>query len=179
MFACNGILFNHESPRRGETFVTRKITRGLARIFYGLDKKLYMGNLDALRDWGHAKDYVYAMWLMLQQDKPEDFCISTGKKTSIRDFIKLASSYMGFDIKFKGEGLDEIGYVTNIRATNSKLDDGQEIIRVDPAYFRPLEVNELLGDSSKARDKLKWTPKISLEEMCKEMIEEDLMLQKP
>ena len=179
MFACNGILFNHESPRRGETFVTRKITRGLARIFYGLDKKLYMGNLDALRDWGHAKDYVYAMWLMLQQDKPEDFCISTGKKTSIRDFIKLASSYMGFDIKFKGEGLDEIGYVTNIRATNSKLDDGQEIIRVDPAYFRPLEVNELLGDSSKARDKLKWTPKISLEEMCKEMVEEDLMLQKP
>ncbi len=179
MFACNGILFNHESPRRGETFVTRKITRGLARIFYGLDKKLYMGNLDALRDWGHAKDYVYAMWLMLQQDKPEDFCISTGKKTSIRDFIKLASSYMGFDIKFKGEGLDEIGYVTNIRATNSKLDDGQEIIRVDPAYFRPLEVNELLGDSSKARDKLNWTPKISLEEMCEEMVEEDLMLQKP
>tara|TARA_B100000282_G_scaffold81144_1_gene56404 strand:+ start:1811 stop:2869 length:1059 start_codon:yes stop_codon:yes gene_type:complete len=179
MFACNGILFNHESPRRGETFVTRKITRGLARIFYGLDKKLYMGNLDALRDWGHAKDYVYAMWLMLQQDKPEDFCISTGKKTSIRDFIKLASSYMGFDIKFKGEGLDEIGYVTNIRATNSKLDDGQEIIRVDPAYFRPLEVNELLGDSSKARDKLNWIPKISLEEMCEEMVEEDLMLQKP
>ena len=179
MFACNGILFNHESPRRGETFVTRKITRGLARIFYGLDKKLYMGNLDALRDWGHAKDYVYAMWLMLQQDKPDDFCISTGKKTSIRDFIKLASSYMGFDIKFKGEGLDEIGYVTNIRATNSKLDDGQEIIRVDPAYFRPLEVNELLGDSSKARDKLNWIPKISLEEMCEEMVEEDLMLQKP
>ena len=179
MFACNGILFNHESPRRGETFVTRKVTRGLARIFYGLDKKLYMGNLDALRDWGHAKDYVYAMWLMLQQDKPEDFCISTGKKTSIRDFIKLASSYMGFDIKFKGEGLGEIGYVTNIRATNSKLDDGQEIIRVDPAYFRPLEVNELLGDSSKARDKLNWTPKISLEEMCEEMVEEDLMLQKP
>lgn len=177
MFACNGILFNHESPRRGETFVTRKITRGLARIFHGLDKKLYMGNLDALRDWGHAKDYVYAMWLMLQQDKPEDFCISTGRKTNIRDFVKLAASKMGFDIAFKGKGLDEVGYVENIITKDSKLKDGQEIIKIDQAYFRPLEVNELLGDSSKAKEKLKWAPKISLEEMCEEMVAEDLRLQ--
>jgi GDPmannose 4,6-dehydratase len=178
MFACNGILFNHESPRRGETFVTRKITRGLARIFYGLDKTLYMGNLDALRDWGHAKDYVYAMWLMLQQEKPEDFCISTGIKTNIRDFIKLSASKMGFDIEFKGQGLDEVGYVSNIITNDSKLVEGQEIIEIDKAYFRPLEVNELLGDSSKAKEKLNWSPKISLEQMCEEMVAEDLKLQK-
>ena len=178
MFACNGILFNHESPRRGETFVTRKITRGLARIFYGLDKKLYMGNLDASRDWGHAKDYVYAMWLMLQQEKPEDFCISTGIKTNIRDFIKLAASKMGFDIKFKGQGLEEVGYVSKIITNDSKLLEGQEIIKIDQAYFRPLEVNELLGDSSKAKEKLNWSPKISLEQMCEEMVAEDLKLQK-
>jgi len=126
---------------------------------------------------GHAKDYVYAMWLMLQQDKPEDFCISTGRKTNIRDFVKLAASKMGFDIVFKGKGLDEVGYVENIITKDSKLKDGQEIIKIDQAYFRPLEVNELLGDSSKAKEKLKWAPKISLEEMCEEMVAEDLRLQ--
>ena len=178
LFACNGILFNHESPRRGETFVTRKITRGLVRVFLGLDDMLYLGNLDAQRDWGHAKDYVNAMWLMLQQDKAEDFCISTGKTKTIRDFIKLTASKIGFTIDFRGKGKDEVGYVSKITAEESNVKEGQEIIMIDPAYFRPLEVDTLLGDSKKAREKLNWSPKINLDEMCEEMVTEDMKIQR-
>lgn len=174
MFACNGILFNHESPRRGETFVTRKITRGLANIYNGREKVLFLGNLNASRDWGHAKDYVNAMWLMLQQDKPEDFVISTGREMVIRDFIKLAARYLDIEIDFHGSGLEEVGVISKINKKNAHLKEGQEIIRIDKQYFRPTEVNQLCGDSSKAMKKLNWQPKISIEEMCKEMIEHDL-----
>tara|TARA_B100001057_G_scaffold421575_1_gene442623 strand:- start:8519 stop:9583 length:1065 start_codon:yes stop_codon:yes gene_type:complete len=165
IYACNGILFNHESPVRGETFVTRKITRGLASIKLGLKKNLYIGNLESLRDWGHAKDYVEAQWLILQQDKPEDFVIATGKQYSVRDFINKAAEYLNMRIEWKGKGLKEVGYI-----------DGQKIIMVDSRYFRPTEVERLLGDASKARKKLKWTPKISFEELVKEMVEKDLDL---
>lgn len=178
LFACNGILFNHESPRRGETFVTRKITRGLVRVFLGLDEILFLGNLDAQRDWGHAKDYVNAMWLMLQQDKPEDFCISTGKTTSIREFIKLTASKIGFTIDFRGKGVDEVGYVSKITSKISNIKEGQKIIAIDPKYFRPLEVDVLLGDSKKAKEKLNWSPKVTLDEMCEEMVAEDMIQQK-
>jgi GDPmannose 4,6-dehydratase len=167
IYACNGILFNHESPVRGETFVTRKITRALARIKLGFQKKLYIGNLNALRDWGHAKDYVEAQWLMLQQKKPEDFVIATGKQYSVRDFINLASSNLDMKISWRGKDLKEVG-----------LFNGEEIIKVDPRYFRPLEVETLLGDANKAKEKLNWEPKISFEELVKEMIEEDLKLVK-
>ena len=167
MFACNGILFNHESPVRGETFVTRKITRALARIKLGMQKTLYLGNLNARRDWGHAKDYVEAQWLMLQQDKPEDFVIATGKNYSVRDFINLAAKFCDLEIIWKGKGLNEIGYC-----------NGKEIIKIDPRYFRPTEVNELLGDATKAKKKLKWQPKISFKELVNEMINEDLKLAK-
>ena len=167
IYACNGILFNHESPKRGETFVTRKITRALVRIKLGFQEKLYLGNLNAKRDWGHAKDYVEAQWMMLQQNQPEDFVIATGKQYSVRDFINLASKYLGMKIEWKGNGLDEIG-----------SHDGKIIIEVDPKYFRPTEVETLLGDASKAKNKLNWFPKISFEQLVKEMVEEDLKLLK-
>ena len=167
IYACNGILFNHESPVRGETFVTRKITRALARIKLGLQKTLYLGNLNAKRDWGHAKDYVEAQWLMLQKNKPEDFVIATGVQYSVRDFINLASKNLDMKIDWKGKGLDEVGSF-----------DGKEIIKVDPRYFRPSEVETLLGDASKAKDVLNWLPKISFKELVKEMVEKDLELEK-
>ena len=167
IYACNGILFNHESPVRGETFVTRKITRALARIKLGLQKNLYLGNLDAMRDWGHAKDFVEAMWLMLQQEKPEDFVISTGKQYSVRDFVNETSKNLDMKIEWNGKDLDEVGSFK-----------GKNIIKVDPRYFRPTEVETLLGDASKAKKILNWTPKISFEELVKEMIDEDLKLEK-
>ena len=167
IFACNGILFNHESPVRGETFVTRKITRGLSRIKLGLQKDLYLGNLNALRDWGHAKDFVEAQWLMLQQKNPEDFVIATGTQHSVRDFIIEASKHLDMKIDWKGKGLKEIGYYNN-----------KEIIKINPRYFRPTEVETLLGDASKAKEKLNWSPKISFEHLVKEMINEDLNIAK-
>jgi GDPmannose 4,6-dehydratase len=165
IFACNGILFNHESPVRGETFVTRKITRGLARIKLGLDQNLFLGNLNAKRDWGHAKDFVEAQWLILQQSQPEDFVIATGTQHSVREFINLASKFLDMKIEWKGEGLNEIGLI-----------NGQQVIKIDPRYFRPAEVESLLGDSSKAKEKLNWKPKISFEELVEEMIDNDLNL---
>ena len=167
IFACNGILFNHESPVRGETFVTRKITRGLARIKLGIQKNLYLGNLNALRDWGHARDYVNAQWLMLQQEKPDDFVIATGKQFSVRDFINETSNNLGMKIDWTGKDLKEVGSIK-----------GKEVIKVDPRYFRPTEVENLLGDASKAKEKLKWKPKISFKELVKEMTEEDLKIAK-
>ncbi|HSH86097.1 MAG TPA: GDP-mannose 4,6-dehydratase [Methylophilus sp.] len=164
IYACNGILFNHESPIRGETFVTRKITRALARIKLGLQECLYLGNLNALRDWGHAKDYVEMQWLMLQQDNPEDFVIATGVQYSVRDFVNTAAEYLGIQISWKGEGVDEKGYDAN----------GNCIIQVDPRYFRPTEVETLLGDPTKAKQKLGWTPKITFNELVTEMVKEDL-----
>jgi GDPmannose 4,6-dehydratase len=174
MFACNGILFNHESPRRGETFVTRKITRGLANIAMGLEDCLYMGNIDALRDWGHAKDYVRMQWMMLQQDEPHDFVIATGKQYSVREFINWSAKALGITLEFSGSGVDEVGVVAAIEgdmASNLKV--GQEIVRIDPRYFRPAEVETLLGDPSKAKEMLGWEPQITVQEMCKEMVEED------
>ena len=167
IYACNGILFNHESPVRGETFVTRKITRGLARIKLGLQKNLYLGNLNALRDWGHAKDYVEAQWLMLQQKVPDDFVIATGKQYSVKDFINLAAKNLNMVFEWKGKGLEEVGLL-----------NGKEIVKVDPRYFRPSEVENLLGDPTKANEKLNWFPKISFENLVKEMIEEDLKIAK-
>lgn len=174
MFACNGILFNHESPIRGETFVTRKITRATARIALGLQDKIYLGNLDAQRDWGHAKDYVEAMWLMLQQNLPEDYCISTGITTPVRDFVKLAFNEVGITLEFKGTGIDEIAVVKECSNTEYKLTIGQEVVAVDPRYFRPTEVELLIGDSSKAREKLGWTPKHTLKELVSDMMYGDL-----
>ena len=174
IFACNGILFNHESPRRGETFVTRKITRGLAHIALGLENCLYMGNIDALRDWGHAKDYVNMQWMMLQQDKPEDFVIATGKQYSVRQFIVWSAKTLGISLEFSGSGIDEIGVVKEVvgdKAQNVKV--GQVILRIDKRYFRPAEVETLLGDPSKAKKLLGWEPKITAQEMCQEMVEED------
>jgi GDPmannose 4,6-dehydratase len=167
MYACNGILFNHESPVRGETFVTRKITRALARIKLGLQDKLYLGNMNAKRDWGHAKDYVEMQWLMLQQDEPEDFAIATGHQYSVREFVEVAAEHVGMTIEWRGEGLDEKGIDTV---------SGKEIVGVDPRYFRPTEVETLLGDPSNARDKLGWVPKISFEELVQEMMQTDLEL---
>ena len=169
MYACNGILFNHESPSRGETFVTRKITRALARISQGLQKTLELGNLDAKRDWGHAKDYVEMQWLMLQQEKPEDFCIASGIQHSVRDFVNLAWSYLERTIRWDGKGIDEKGYDT---------ETGDLIVSVNPRYFRPSEVDSLLGDPSKARDKLGWKTKISFEEMVSEMMDGDIEIAK-
>lgn len=175
IYACNGILFNHESPRRGETFVTRKITRGLANIAYGLESCLYLGNMDALRDWGHAKDYVRMQWLMLQQDSPEDFVIASGNQISVRDFVTMAASELGVSLEFRGEGVDEVGVVTNTdKARAPSISVGDEIIKVDPRYFRPAEVETLLGDPTKAREKLGWSPKITVQEMCAEMMVSDL-----
>ncbi|MGV6804185.1 MAG: GDP-mannose 4,6-dehydratase [Ruegeria sp.] len=175
MYACNGILFNHESPRRGETFVTRKITRGLANIAQGLEKCLYMGNIDSLRDWGHAKDYVRMQWMMLQQDQPEDFVIATGKQFSVRQFIEWSAAELGISLEFKGQGLDEIATVTAIEGKNAPaLKPGDVIVRIDPQYFRPAEVDTLLGDPSKAKAKLGWQPELTVQEMCAEMVLEDL-----
>ncbi len=175
MYACNGILFNHESPRRGETFVTRKITRGLANISQGLEKCLYLGNMDALRDWGHAKDYVRMQWMMLQQDQPEDFVIATGKQISVREFVTLSAKELGVTLEFTGEGVDEVATVAAISGDNAKaLKEGDVIVRVDPRYFRPAEVETLLGDPTKAKEKLGWVPEITVEEMCAEMVQNDL-----
>lgn len=175
MYACNGILFNHESPRRGETFVTRKITRGLANIFCGIEKCLYVGNMDALRDWGHAKDYVRMQWMMLQQDHPEDFVIATGKQISVRDFIQLSAKELGLTLEFSGSGLDEIATIVGIDSDHeTTLKEGDVVIQVDERYFRPAEVETLLGDPTKAKEKLGWEPQITVEEMCAEMVREDL-----
>jgi len=175
MYACNGILFNHESPRRGETFVTRKITRGLANISQGLEDCLYMGNIDALRDWGHAKDYVRMQWMMLQQDKPEDFVIATGKQISVREFVEMSAKEAGITLEFSGEGVDEIATVTGVTGDNAPgVKEGDVIVKVDPRYFRPAEVETLLGDPTKAKEKLGWVPEISVEEMCAEMVQADL-----
>ena len=174
MFACNGILFNHESPLRGETFVTRKITRATAKISLGLQKKIYLGNLDAKRDWGHAKDYVELMWKILQYDKAEDWVIATGVTTSIRDFVKMSFREIGVELEFKGVGVDEIGFV--ISSSNEEIKVSQEIIYVDPKYFRPTEVELLIGDASKARNKLDWEPKYDLQMMCSEMVQSDIDL---
>lgn len=174
MFACNGILFNHESPRRGETFVTRKITRGMARIALGLDTCLYLGNLDAKRDWGHAKDYVRAMWLMLQQDQPADYVISTGVQHSVRDFLVWSAQELGISLRFEGTGENEVGIVEAVSGDLAKeLTPGDVIMRIDPRYFRPAEVDTLLGDSAKARAELGWSPMITAQEMCAEMVQAD------
>jgi GDPmannose 4,6-dehydratase len=175
IYACNGILFNHESPRRGETFVTRKITRGLANIAQGLENCLYMGNLDALRDWGHAKDYVRMQWMMLQQDKPDDFVIATGIQYSVRQFINWSAEELGIRVEFVGSGVDEVAVVRAINGNNAPaLKVGDVIVKVDPRYFRPTEVETLLGDPSKAKSKLGWTPEITARQMCAEMIANDL-----
>lgn len=179
MYACNGILFNHESPRRGETFVTRKITRGLANIAQGLDSCLYMGNMDALRDWGHAKDYVRMQWMMLQQDEPEDFVIATGVQYSVREFIKWSAAELGITLRFEGTGVDEVAIVAAIAGDNAPaLKVGDVVVKVDPRYFRPAEVETLLGDPTKAKEKLGWTPEITVQEMCAEMVAEDLKVAK-
>ncbi|GAA4753151.1 GDP-mannose 4,6-dehydratase [Flavisolibacter ginsenosidimutans] len=174
MFACNGILFNHESPLRGETFVTRKITRAVAAIASGHQNCLYMGNLDAQRDWGHAKDYVEAMWRILQQETPEDFVIATGKTTSVRDFISMAFSEVGIAIAFKGEGINEKGFVAACSNPDYQLEIGKQVVSIDPAYFRPTEVDLLIGDATKARTKLGWEPKYDLKALVSEMVETDL-----
>ena len=175
MYACNGILFNHESPRRGETFVTRKITRGLANIAQGLESCIYMGNLDALRDWGHAKDYVRMQWMMLQQDAPDDFVIATGVQFSVRQFIQWSAAELGITLKFKGQGLGETATVTSITGDKApSLKVGDVIVRIDSRYFRPTEVETLLGDPTKAKEKLGWAPEITVQEMCAEMVVSDL-----
>ena len=175
MFACNGILFNHESPVRGETFVTRKITRAMARIALGLQDCLYLGNMNALRDWGHARDYVEAQWLMLQQEQPEDFVIATGVQVSVRDFVDAAAAELGIKLRWEGEGVNEIGIVESVQnATKVQTSPGAVIVRVDPRYFRPTEVETLLGDPSKAREKLGWTATTSLQELVSEMVRSDL-----
>lgn len=175
MYACNGILFNHESPRRGETFVTRKITRGLANIAQGLEDCLYMGNMDALRDWGHAKDYVRMQWMMLQQDQAEDFVIATGVQYSVRQFITWSAAELGVTLEFSGEGVDEVATVAAIEGDMAPaLKVGDVVVRVDPRYFRPAEVETLLGDPAKAKQKLGWVPEITTQEMCAEMVREDL-----
>lgn len=176
MFACNGILFNHESPLRGETFVTRKITRGVAAIALGVQEKLYLGNLDARRDWGHAKDYVEAMWRILQQDVAEDFVIATGITTPVRDFVRMAFDELGIELAFTGTGADEVAIVTACRNKEYALPIGKEVVAVDPAYFRPTEVDLLIGDPGKANSKLGWYPKYTLPELVKEMVQEDVEL---
>ena len=174
MFACNGILFNHESPRRGETFVTRKITRGVSQMALGLDNCLYMGNIDSQRDWGHAKDYVEAMWLILQQDTPEDFVISTGVTTTVREFIKMSFREVGVELDFKGEGVDETATVVSSSNPEYAFKVGQVVVKIDPAYFRPTEVELLIGDNTKAKTKLGWEPKYTLDMLVKEMMQADL-----
>ncbi len=179
MYACNGVLFNHESPRRGETFVTRKITRGLSNIAQGLSKCLFLGNMNALRDWGHAKDYVRMQWMMLQQDHPEDFVIATGVQYSVRQFIEWSAAGLGIEIEFTGDGVEEQGVVSAISGNNAPaLNVGDVIVQIDPRYFRPTEVESLLGDPSNAKNKLGWVPEITVQEMCAEMVQEDLKLAK-
>ncbi len=175
MYACNGILFNHESPRRGETFVTRKITRALANIAQGLEACLFLGNIDSLRDWGHAKDYVRMQWMMLQQDTADDFVIATGKQISVREFVRMSAREAGIELAFSGEGVNEIATVTAVDpAIAPAVAIGDVIVKVDPRYFRPAEVETLLGDPTKAKEKLGWVPEITVEEMCKEMVAHDL-----
>jgi len=175
MYACNGILFNHESPRRGETFVTRKITRALANISQGVQACLYLGNMDALRDWGHAKDYVRMQWMMLQQDEPDDFVIATGKQISVREFVQLSAREAGIELEFSGEGVDEIATIKSRDSEKAPaVNEGDVIVKVYPRYFRPAEVETLLGDPTKAKEKLGWVPEITVEEMCAEMVANDL-----
>jgi GDPmannose 4,6-dehydratase len=174
LFACNGILFNHESPLRGETFVTRKITRAVAKIALGLENKLFLGNLDAQRDWGHAKDYVEAMWLMLQQETPEDFVIATGITTRVRDFVKLSFAEVGIEIAFRGKGADEKGYVVSCSDPDYQLEEGSEVVAIDTQYYRPTEVDLLIGDPTKAKTKLGWQPKYDLGMLVKEMMAADV-----
>ena len=176
MFACNGILFNHESPRRGETFVTRKITMAAAKIALGLQDTLYLGNLNAQRDWGHAKDYIEAMWLVLQQDAPEDYVIATGKTTYIRDFVRMTFAELGIEVDFVGEGENEIGFVKSCSNPEYELPIAKEIIKIDPSYYRPTEVDLLIGDPTKANTKLGWKPKYDVKMLCKEMIASDIAL---
>jgi GDPmannose 4,6-dehydratase len=178
MFACNGILFNHESPRRGETFVTRKITRAVSKIALGLQDKFYLGNLEAKRDWGHAKDYVRMMWMILQADKAEDWVIATGVTTTVRDFVRLAFSEVGIELEFKGEGKDEKAYVTACNNKDFQVKIGKEVLSVDPSYFRPTEVDLLIGDPSKAKNKLGWVPEHDLASLVKDMMEGDVSLMK-
>jgi GDPmannose 4,6-dehydratase len=179
MYACNGILFNHESPRRGETFVTRKITKALANISQGLEKCLFLGNLDSLRDWGHAKDYVKMQWMMLQQETPQDFVIATGKQYSVRYFVEIAAKELGITLAFEGQGIHERGIVTDLKGNDSQsLKIGDVIVAIDPRYFRPAEVETLLGDPSKAKEKLGWTPIITFQEMVHEMVQQDLEMSK-
>jgi GDPmannose 4,6-dehydratase len=178
MYACNGILFNHESPVRGETFVTRKITRAVSRIALGLQEKLYLGNLDAKRDWGHAKDYVEAMWLMLQQNKPEDYVIATGVTTPVRDFVRMAFAEVGVELEFKGEAASEKGYVKSISNSEYNLAIGQEVVAVDERYYRPTEVDLLIGDATKAKQNLGWSAKHTLQDLVKDMMTSDLVLNK-
>ena len=186
MYACNGILFNHESPRRGETFVTRKITRGLSRMVLGLNESLYLGNLDAKRDWGHARDYVEMQWLMLQQEAPDDFVIATGRQFSVRDFVNAAATELGLSFEWNGSGVDEVGIVRAVDANQLKKAAGREIacriktgdvlVRVDPRYFRPTEVETLLGDPAKAHAKLGWRPCVTFGDMVAEMVREDMQI---
>lgn len=173
MYACNGVLFNHESPLRGETFVTRKITRALARIALSLQSCLHLGNLDALRDWGHARDYVEMQWLMLQQNEPDDFVIATGRQHSVRDFVVMAAAELGIQLRFEGEGEDEVGYVAKVTGDKAACKIGDAIVRVDPRYFRPTEVETLLGDPAKAKAKLGWSPSTTTEELVREMMQSD------
>jgi GDPmannose 4,6-dehydratase len=175
MFACNGILFNHESPLRGETFVTRKITRGVAKIALGLQDKIWMGNINAKRDWGHAKDYVEGMYLILQQDKPQDYVLATGETTEIREFIRMAFAEAGIEVEFKGEGIEEVAVVKNCSG-EYQLETGKEVMAIDPKYFRPTEVDLLLGDPTKAKKELGWEPKYSVQELCAEMVQSDIEL---
>jgi GDPmannose 4,6-dehydratase len=173
LYACNGILFNHESPIRGETFVTRKVTRGVARIALGLQDCLFLGNLDARRDWGHARDYVYMQWLMLQQERPEDFVIATGVQYSVRDFVRRAAAVLGIALEFEGTGVDEVGIIKSVTGQKSRCSPGAIVVRVDPRYFRPTEVETLLGDPSKAKAKLGWEPTTGFDELVREMVESD------
>jgi len=178
MYACNGILFNHESPRRGETFVTRKITRAVAKIALGLQEKVYLGNLDAKRDWGHAKDYVRMMWMILQADKPEDWVIATGITTTVRDFVKMAFAQVGISLRFEGTGVDEKAFVLACNNPAYQLEVGKEVLSVDPSYFRPTEVDLLIGDPSKAKNKLGWVPEYDLQGLVEDMMESDIKLMK-
>lgn len=176
MYACNGILFNHESPLRGETFVTRKITRAVSKIALGLHDKFFLGNLDAKRDWGHAKDYVRMMWMILQANEPEDWVIATGKTTSVRDFVRMAFSEVGIELEFKGEGVDEKAFVKSCSNQDFQLEIGKEVLNVDPKYFRPTEVDLLIGDASKAKHKLGWEPEYTLNDLVKDMMQSDVKL---
>lgn len=176
IYACNGILFNHESPIRGETFVTRKITRAASKIALGLQAKLYLGNLDAKRDWGHAKDYVRMMWMLLQHETPQDWVIATGKTTSVRDFVRMAFDFLGIELEFKGDGVDEKGYVSKCTNPQFQLEVGREIVAVDPRYFRPTEVDLLIGDATKAKEELGWVPEYDLKQLVDDMMASDLKL---